>query len=500
MIKVMRKSGILLPITSLPSKYGIGCFSKEAYEFVDFLKSCGQSYWQILPLGPTGYGDSPYQSFSTFAGNPYMISLEELIFEGLLSKEECDDVDFGESEIYIDYEKQFKERFKLLKTAYGRSDLKNSGKYKEFISENSYWLYDYALFMALKYKFNQRPWNEWEIDIKKRKEDALKKYSNDLSDEIDFWIFLQFKFHEQWNSLKLYANKNNVSIIGDIPIYVSFDSADVWKNPEIFRLDSELLPTHVAGCPPDGFSKKGQLWGNPLYKWEEHEATDFEWWIKRIKHSFKLYDVLRIDHFRGFAEYYSIKYKSVDAVNGEWKKGPGKKLFDSIERKLGKLNIIAEDLGFVTESVKKLLSDCNFPGMKVLQFAFDMRDSGQTNDYLPHNYTENCVAYTGTHDNQTLSSWFKTISDEERQNVRAYICDNFTPDDIIHLSLISLIYRSCATLCIVPIQDWLGLKDDARINIPSTSENNWRWRVTKKQLASGIENEIFKTTERYGRL
>jgi len=496
----MRKSGILLPITSLPSKYGIGCFSKSAYDFTDWLKDAGQSFWQILPLCPTGFGDSPYQSFSTFAGNPYMISLEELIEEGLLTKEECDSIDFGDSEVFIDYKKMYENRYTLLNKAYKNSNIFNDSDFIKFISDNKFWLDEYSLFMALKNKFDQSIWNTWPDDIRLREESALERYRQELKEEILFWQFIQYKFYCQWNKLKTYVNKNEVSIIGDIPIYVSFDSADVWANPELFELDENLNPINVAGCPPDGFSKKGQLWGNPLYKWENHKITDYEWWTKRLNHAFKLYDVLRIDHFRGFDEYYSIKFGSEDATDGKWRKGAGAELFKEAEKKLGKKNIIAEDLGFITDSVKALLDECGFPGMKVLEFAFDSRDTGVSNDYLPHNYTNNCVAYTGTHDNQTISSWFKTISESEQKAVRNYLCDYFTPDTKIHIPLIALIMKSTASLCIIPIQDWLGLSDAARINTPSTTGINWRWRIRKEQLDENIKRTIYNMTKTFERL
>ncbi len=492
----MRKSGILLPVTSLPSKYGIGCFSKSAYDFANWLKQSGQSYWQILPLCPTSYGDSPYQSFSTFAGNPYLISLEQLISEGLLTEEECNEADFGDNEEQIDYKKMFDNRITLLRTAYSR----NSKNYDVFYRENSYWLSDYSMYMALKYHFDQKPWNMWPEDIKLRKTDALTHYGKILSEDINFWIFVQNEFYKQWNKLKTHINNNGISVIGDIPIYVSYDSADVWASPELFELDENLNPICVAGCPPDGFSESGQLWGNPLYNWRLHRENDYSWWISRISHSLKLYDVLRIDHFRGFDKYYSIKYGSRDATCGSWRDGPGAELFECVKDKLGKINIIAEDLGFVTESVKKLLRDCNFPGMKVLEFAFDSRDSGETNDYLPHNYPDDCIAYTGTHDNQTISSWFETILPDEAKAVRDYLCDPYVPDNEIHIPLIALLMRSRASVCIIPIQDWLGLKDNARINTPSTLGNNWTWRVKENQLNDILAEKIYNMTKIFGRL
>ena len=355
----MRKSGVLLPIFSLPSEYGIGCFSESAYTFIDRLKSSGQSFWQILPICPTGFGNSPYQSFSTFAGNPYMISLKELIEEGLLSKNECDTLITYKDDFCIDYKKQYENRIPLLYKAYERSDFKSSSEFKSFKEENSLWLDDYTLFMALKNHFGEKEWQLWDESIKKRRPEALQKYRIKLKKETDFYAFLQFKFYSQWKSLREYARKSGISIIGDMPIYVSSDSADVWTNPKLFELDENGLPQNVAGCPPDGFSKAGQKWGNPLYRWENHKSTKYEWWLQRISYAFRLYDVLRIDHFRGFDEYYSISYKSPDAVNGVWRKGPGASLF----KELPSEKIIAEDLGFITDSVKSLLKECGFPGM-----------------------------------------------------------------------------------------------------------------------------------------
>ncbi len=495
----MKKSGVLLPVTALPSEYGIGCFSKSAFAFVDWLKGAGQSFWQILPLCPTGFGDSPYQSFSTFAGNPYMISLKELINEGLLTKEECDNSDLSDVDGYINYEKQYLNRFPLLYKAYQRSRVNNNADYKQFISENTYWLDDYSMYMALKKHFNEKVWNEWCDDILKRRPDALKRYTAQLKEEIDFWKFVQFKFFAQWKKLKAYANKNGISIIGDMPIYVSFDSADVWSNPELFELDEKFNPRCVAGCPPDDFCPTGQLWGNPVYNWKNHRLTKYKWWIRRLKHAFKMYDVVRIDHFRGFDEFYSIKFPCFNAVGGKWEKGPGIELFNAVKKELGDKSFIAEDLGFITDSVKKLLIDCGFCGMKVLEFAFDA-DIETFNDNLPHNYASNTVAYTGTHDNQTISSWFKTIPESKKNRVRSYLCDKNTPDSKIHLPLISLVLKSASKLSVIPLQDWLGLLDTARINTPSTIGNNWRWRVDKNQLNEDIKNTIYDMTKKYGRL
>ena len=353
----MRKSGILLPVSSLPSAYGIGCFSGEAYEFIDKLKAAGQSYWQILPLGPTSYGDSPYQSFSSFAGNPYFISLDDLVEDGYLTREDCTSCDFGDNEEYVDYEKLYKNRFLLLRKAYENSHIQDNGEFQSFVLENKGWLDNYALYMAVKTHFNNTCWVEWDEDIKLRKPEALKKYQKEYADEVEFYQFQQYLFAKQWKALKAYANQNGIKIIGDIPIYVAFDSSDAWANPELFQFDENCNPIAVAGCPPDGFSATGQLWGNPLYNWAYHKKTGYDWWLKRIAYCFDLYDIVRIDHFRGFDEYYSIPYGDETAVNGHWEKGPGMDLFNTVKEKLGELDIIAEDLGFLTESVFQLLKD-----------------------------------------------------------------------------------------------------------------------------------------------
>ena len=361
-----REAGILLAISSLPSKYGIGCFSKEAYRFVDWLKEAGQTYWQILPVGPTSYGDSPYQSFSTFAGNPYFICLETLIEEGVLTKEECDAADFGKKENDINYKKLYEERFPLLRKAYERSNVSENQEYQKFVAENQWWLSDYALFMALKNRFDGHAWTEWPEDIRLRYGYALDYYRKELYFDIEFQQYLQFKFFEQWYQLKAYANSKSIKIVGDIPIYVAMDSADTWAHPELFQLDENNVPTAVAGCPPDGFSADGQLWGNPLYRWDYHRNTDYQWWVSRLWYCFKLYDVVRIDHFRGFDEYFSIPYGDTTAKNGHWEKGPGIELFRRVEQCLGWHEVIAEDLGYMTDSVRQLVRESGFPGMKVL--------------------------------------------------------------------------------------------------------------------------------------
>ena len=493
----MRKSGVLLPIASLPGKYGIGSFSKNAYRFVDQLKEAGQSYWQILPLGPTGYGDSPYQSFSTYAGNPYFIDLETLVEEGLLTKTECDQYDFGKNANYIDYEKLYRSRFKALHIAYERSGISHKKKFKEFVSENAYWLDDYALYMAVKNSFDGASFIEWDEDIRVRKPAALEQYRKKYAKEIEFYQFQQFKFSEQWTKLKGYANKQGIKIIGDIPIYVAFDSADTWAAPKLFQFDKNNMPVAVAGCPPDAFSATGQLWGNPLYDWEYHKKTGYEWWVKRIGYCFKLYDVVRVDHFRGFDEYYSIPYGHKTAEKGKWKKGPGLDIFKIFAAKLGKLDIIAEDLGYLTPSVIKLVKDTGYPGMKVLQFAFDSREES---DYLPHNYTANSVVYTGTHDNDTVRGWYDVLSKPDKKLSISYINNFDTPPKEISWDFIRLAQASVAKLCIIPIQDYLCLGAEARINTPSTLGDNWKWRMSEKAVTKKLTKRIFDMTKLYGRL
>ena len=495
-----REAGILLPIFSLPSKYGIGCFSKEAYDFVDWLKDAGQTYWQILPLCQTSYGDSPYQSFSTFAGNPYFISLEDLIKEGVLTQEECDAIDYGGEEDDIDYEIMYNVRYPLLRKAYERSDVMHNEAYLKFVQENDWWLSDYALFMAVKNFFDGACWNEWPQDIRLRWGFAMDYYRRELYYDIEFQKYLQYKFFEQWWKLKAYANSKGVKIIGDIPIYVAMDSADAWANPELFQLDEENVPVAVAGCPPDGFSADGQLWGNPLYRWDYHRSTGYSWWLSRLWYCFRLYDVTRIDHFRGFDEYFAIPYGDKNALGGHWEKGPGIELFRCIEQNLGWHEIIAEDLGYVTDSVRNLVRECGFPGMKVLEFAFDSRDSGSANDYLPHNYPENSVVYTGTHDNETITGWFDSIKDEERVMARAYLSDTRTGKKNLHKQFINLIMRSSSRMCIIPIQDYLGYDNRCRINTPSTIGTNWRWRMKQGVLTEELQKEILFTTKLYGRM
>ena len=494
-----RTAGILMPISSLPGKYGIGCFNLKAYEFVDFLRDAGQTYWQILPIHPTSYGDSPYQSFSTFAGNPYFIDLEALIAEGVLSNAECDSVFFGDEEDDINYAALYDGRKILLTMAYERSRISENPEYQKFTADNGWWLEDYALFMALKDFFNGQCWYEWPEDIRLRYDYALDHYRRELYFDIEYQKYLQFKFFQQYGWLKNYANSQGVKIIGDIPIYVAMDSADTWANPRLFQLDERNMPTAVAGCPPDGFSATGQLWGNPLYRWDYHRETGFDWWLTRLWYVYRLYDVTRIDHFRGFDEYYSIPYGHKTAEFGHWEKGPGIELFRRAEEVLGWHEVIAEDLGFVTDSVRQLVRDSGFPGMKVLQFAFDSRDTGSARDYLPHNYTENAVVYTGTHDNDTTIGWFEAISDDDWNLAREYLCDFYTPDEEMDQPFVALAMQSIARMCIIPMQDYLGLGTEARMNIPSTIGCNWRWRMTEDQFTEDLCRDILAQTRRYGR-
>lgn len=491
----MRKCGVLMPVSSLPSRFGIGGFSKEAYDFVDFLAEGGQSLWQILPLGPTGYGDSPYQSFSTFAGNPYYISLDALIEQGLLIEEECEAADYGNHPNYVNYEKIYNSRFALLRKAFNRADIENDTNYKKFVEDQSAWLKDYAMYMAIKDSLGGVAWIEWDEDIRLRKPAAMAHYEETLKEDIAFYSYLQYLFATQWSALKAYANGKGINIIGDIPIYVAFDSADTWANPELFQLDEENIPTAVAGCPPDAFSATGQLWGNPLYRWDYHEKTGFAWWIRRLAYCFTIYDVVRIDHFRGFDEYWAISYGDPTAEFGRWEKGPGYALFEAMKKALGNREVIAEDLGFLTPSVLKLVKKTGYPGMKVLQFAFDSREES---DYLPHNYTHNCVVYTGTHDNDTVMGWIPAMSRKDLAFAKKYIGVKRTSD--ICSNLIRMAYASVADTAIIPIQDYLELGSEARINTPSTLGGNWEWRMSAQDCTSQLAARMLELATVYGRI
>ncbi|MCT4606905.1 MAG: 4-alpha-glucanotransferase [Marinisporobacter sp.] len=491
---ITRSSGILMHITSLPSSYGIGTFGKEAYEFVDFLVKAGQKYWQLLPLGATGYGDSPYQSFSAFAGNPYFIDFEWLEKDGLLEKEDYIHLDFGKDREKVDYEKIFKNKRIVLRKAFENGKEKYEEELKSFQKENNDWVEDYALYMAVKNEFQLKPWQEWDEDIKLRKEEVVKHYKEILKEEINYWVFLQLLFFKQWGNLKQYANEKGIRIIGDIPIYVAEDSADTWANSEIFLLDEEKKPIKVAGCPPDAFSETGQLWGNPIYRWDDLEKTGYGWWIQRIKGSYKLYDVLRIDHFRGFESFWQVSYGEETAVNGEWVKGPGSKLFHAIKKSLGEIDVIAEDLGYLTQEVINFREETGYPGMKVLQFAFDTREES---DYLPHNYDENCIVYTGTHDNDTACGWFENTKKSDVDFAIKYL--NLNEEEGYHWGFIRGAWSSIGNLVVAQMQDFLGLGTEARMNIPSTIGGNWQWRVKKEDLTDELAKKIDTITKLYGR-
>ena len=493
-----RSSGILFHPTSLPGKYGIGTLGKEAYAFIDFLKKSKQKLWQIFPLGPTGYGDSPYQSFSSFAGNPYLIDFDLLIEAYLLSEEDLKDIFFGDNEEYIDYGAIYNQKYPLLRKAY--ENFKSSdnnemkGSLENFKRENSSWLNDYSLYISLKNHFNGLPWNEWAQDIKNREDGAMHHYRSELADDIEYHNFIQFLFFKQWGDVKRYANENGIKIIGDIPIFVAADSSDAWANPEIFLFDEERKPVKVAGVPPDYFSATGQLWGNPLYNWEKLKETNYSWWVERVRANLSTCDIIRIDHFRGFEAYWAVPYGDDTAINGQWEPGPGIDLFNAIKSQLGELPIIAEDLGLMTQGVIDLREATGFPGMKILGFAFD---SGEENDYLPHTYTKNCVVYTGTHDNDTLVGWFQKAKEEDRQFARDYL--NSRSDDEIHWDAIRGAWSSVACMAISPVQDFLGLGSEARINTPGVASGNWQWRLKQGVLTDELAERIAKLTKIYSR-
>lgn len=476
----MRSSGILMPIFSLPSPYGIGTLGAEGYRFVDFLKKAKQSYWQILPLGPTSYGDSPYQSFSSFAGNHYFIDIDLLINEGLLTKSEAEGSDFGNNNFKIDYEKLYFGRLPLLKKAFDR--FKPNSEYKEFCRVNAEWLDDYANFMALKAENGGKAWNEWDSE----------KIAD--SDTVLFHKFLQFKFFSQWKNLKSYANENGIKIIGDLPIYVALDSVDVWANKEQFLI-KDNKPTLVAGCPPDAFCEDGQLWGNPLYDWKKMKADGYSFWKKRLKAALEIFDVVRIDHFRGFESFYAVPAADKTAKNGKWLKGPDIAFFKEMEKHFGgNLPIIAEDLGFLTDAVYKMLKNSGYPGMKVLQFAFDSREE---NDYLPHNYDKNCVVYTGTHDNDTVIGWTKTAPPSDVRQAEKYL--NCKTDNGFNFAMIRAALSSVADLCIIMMPDLLGLGSEARINTPAVLGGNWLWRIDGICINDWLAEIVADLTEIYGR-
>jgi len=488
-----RAAGILLAVSSLPSPYGIGSFGQASRRWLRFLKAAGQKYWQILPLGPTGWGDSPYQSFSAYAISSYYIDLDALIEDGLLAREEAQAVHWGGRAEEIDYNALYCQREKILRLACGR--LRNSGGFDSFRAQNAFWLDDYSLFMALKKENNDRPWSEWSGELKRRDESSLGQARTRLANDIYYYSFTQYLAWTQWRAIRDYARELGIAIIGDMPIYVAADSADVWANSDLFLLDENLRPLRVAGCPPDPFSATGQLWGNPLYRWDRVAETGFAWWITRLRAGFDLCDVMRIDHFRGFESYFSIDANASDAAGGQWVKGPGIAFVDAVNRGLEGAAIIAEDLGYLTAEVKALLEASGYPGMKVLQFAFDSREQG---DYIPYTYDRNNVVYTGTHDNPTTLGWFKSAPQEDTAFALEFIGAGNIKEGV--RAFIRCALSCAANTAIIPMQDYLGLDDRARMNTPSTlGGNNWRWRMLPDAASPALAEEIKKLTVLYGR-
>jgi 4-alpha-glucanotransferase len=491
-----RSAGILMPVSSLPSPYGIGSFGKSAYDFVDNLVAARQKFWQILPLGPTSFGDSPYASFSAFAGNPYFIDLDKLVEEGLLESDYVHSFMWNMEEQYVDYGLIYNSRFQVLRTAFKNSSHQNLDEYKTFLKENEYWLEGYCLYSACKNKFEGTSWTDWESEIKFRDEESVQELKEELKDDIEFYKFVQYKFYEQWNQLKEYANDKEIEIIGDIPLYVAMDSADVWQHTEFFQLDEELNPTKVAGVPPDVFSETGQRWGNPLYDWKKLEAEDFSWWRKRMEHSARLYDVIRIDHFIGMVKYYAIPAEDEDARNGAWEKGPGLKLIQVMNESIEDKKIIAEDLGVQMPEVVKVLEKSGYPGMKVLEFAFD---GNRKNDHLPYYWTQNTVAYGGTHDNDTLMGYFTGLQSWELGYVREYMeCRNGSIEDLVD-KIFRTAYASVADLVIFQMQDVLKVGNIGRMNLPSSMGTNWRWRMLQGQFGPEEIEKLRYLCDIYGR-
>ena len=490
-----RSSGILLPISSLPSPYGIGTFGAAAYAFADFLQEAGQKYWQLLPLGPTSYGDSPYQSFSTFAGNPYFVDLDLLIEDGLLLAEEVEACDWGEDPRHVDYGKIYESRFAILAKAKARGYARDYEDVQALCQENEQWLDNYALYMACKKHFGMKAWSEWEDkDIRMHRPEAVEKYRRDLQEDMELFIYIQYLFFKQWNALRAYINDLGIEIIGDLPIYVSMDSADVWADPEYFVLNEERLPLAVAGVPPDYFSEDGQLWGNPIYDWEAMAKDGYGWWIRRIEGAGKLYDVIRIDHFRGFDTYWAVPYGEKTAKIGQWKHGPGMDLVGLLKKTFPKLEFIAEDLGEQSPSVRQLLADSGFPGMKILEFAFD---SDEPSDYQPHTYPRHCICYTGTHDNSPVMLWKAEAKPKDAAYAAEYLGIG---DEPYYWGFIRGGMRSVALLFVAQMQDYLGLGKGHRMNVPGTASGNWTWRMLSGEATTEIAEKLYRMTKIYGRL
>ena len=497
----MRTCGVLMHITSLPSPYGVGTLGSEAYKFVDFLKKAGQTYWQILPVGPTGFGDSPYQSYSAFAGNPMLIDIDELIKAGLVSEDDKDLKILAEKKEFADFGQMFSFKRLILAKAHAafaaNADSEQKYLFGKFCRKNAWWLDDYAMFMSMKYFFKQVMWTEWADSYRLRDPQTLAKYAEEHGVDIDCWKFMQFLFFRQYKDLKKYANKRGISIYGDMPIYVSMDSSDIWANPEMFMLDSDRKPTKVAGCPPDDFSPTGQLWGNPLYDWAYMDKNNYKWWIKRVQYSAKLFDLTRIDHFRGFESFYAIPSGDKTAEHGEWLQGPSMKLFSAIKADLGDVKLVAEDLGFLTDEVKAMLKAAGYPGMNVLEFGF----GGEDSSYLPHNYVKNSVVYIGTHDNETALGWYLAQDKAGKKRIRKYLgLDKSASDSKVVRELIRCAYASVSENCVIQMQDWLCLDNSARMNIPSTiGGGNWAWRMDKDACTKELAKTMKKMAKTYFR-
>lgn len=493
----MRKNGVMLHITSLPSPYGIGTMGKIARDFIDQLERNGQSIWQILPVNPTSFGDSPYATNSTFAGNPYLIDLDQLVTEGLLNPEEFQHEKWFDEADRVNYGIQYEKKLPVLRKAATRLLANKPKDYEKFIQDNKDWLDDYALFMAIKNSQEGKAWKDWPEEYKIYDSAKLVNWKKKFKDEIETYQAIQYLFFKQWDELKKYANKHGIEILGDIPIYVAMDSVDAWANPKLFMMDEKSNPTRVAAVPPDAFSEDGQLWGNPVYDWNYHKKTDYKWWINRIKRMGSLYDILRIDHFRGFDSFFTVEADAKNAKKGKWIQGPGADLFKAVEKKLGKQNIIAEDLGILTPSVEKMLKEVGYPGMKVMEFGlFANTTNGQ--EYLPFNYPINSIAYAGTHDNDTIYGWFNSLSADDQEYVREYL-DTWDPNNI-NWRMMTMLLSSPADTTIVLAQDLLGLGSESRMNLPGSLGTNWQWRLTPGQLTEDTMRHLGYLTRVYRRL
>ena len=492
-----RSSGVILPVSCLPSPYGIGTMGKAAYEFIDFLAAAKQRWWQVLPLSPTGFGDSPYQSVSVFAGNPYFIDLDMLVEDGLLLRSEITAADWGTDPERVDYGRLWENRFPVLRRAARRGLPRDRAAVDAFAAENAGWLADYAFFMALKQHFGMKSWTEWPDEVRLREAAAMEHYRALLAEDIDFYIYIQFLFSKQWDMMHAYAKEKGIGIIGDLPIYAAMDSADVWAQPQFFCLDAQGYPTAVAGVPPDYFCEDGQLWGNPLYNWDAMRADGFGWWIRRIDAAAKRCEAIRIDHFRAFASYWAVPYGAENAREGTWIDGPGMQLLGVLNDWFPQLQYIAEDLGILGPDVGALLKESGWPGMKVLEFAFNPQGDS---DYLPHNYSQNCVCYTGTHDNRPLGSWCEDAAEDELEFAAEYLgLRGRTSAKRLRSALLRAGMGSVANVFVAQMQDWLGTGEESRINSPGIPQGNWQWRLKRSRLRPALAEEMAHVTMLYGR-